>query len=216
MKIIDGVMIVPQRNMGVRDDGDLTVHVIHADKEDMDHILNCGAIGIAIYEQSYLDDLFGEGCYLNQVVDRDPFGKGRMRTCFEFCLEDGTPRHLKFVTHTLGQEISVMEPIQATGGAYTRYESDSMKLVDMFGAEYLDKIVSLGTNPIESKHAPLWTSRVTLRIDEYKTAFIDGTWVQIITEHPFTTARVCYTHDTCPECFGVVCPHYRERGAERD
>ena len=154
MEIINGVMIVPQRNMGVRDDGDLTVHVIHADNKDMDHIKNGGTIGIAIYEQGYLDDLFGEGCYLNQVVDRDPFGRGRVRACFEFCLEDGTPRHLRSVTHTIGQAILVMEPIQATGGAYTRYESDTMKLVDMFGAEYLDKIVSLGTNPIESKYAP--------------------------------------------------------------
>lgn len=33
---------------------------------------------------------------------------------------------------------------------------------------------------------------------------------------PITTARVCYTHDICPECFGVVCPHYRERSTERD
>jgi hypothetical protein len=33
---------------------------------------------------------------------------------------------------------------------------------------------------------------------------------------PITTARVCYTHDICPECFGVVCPHYREKETVRD
>jgi hypothetical protein len=33
---------------------------------------------------------------------------------------------------------------------------------------------------------------------------------------PITTARVCYTHDICPECFGVVCPHYREEETVRD